>query len=100
MATDSNHEWVGTMEEHNTYSVAFKRQMVREYFAGVKLYSLARRHNLSLATIRTWVDEHFHRSAEVRDFRTLTRTAREPARPGSAALRPLNVRMTDRPGFR
>lgn len=48
------------MEEHDIHSIAVKQQVVREYFAGVKLFSLARRHGVSLTVIRTWVDEYFH----------------------------------------
>ena len=45
-----------------THSPTFKRQVVQEYLAGAKLYSLARRHDLSLTVIRTWVDQYLYPS--------------------------------------
>lgn len=50
------------MEKSSLHSPAFKRQVVQEYFAGAKLYSLARRHGLSLTAIRTWVDQYLYPS--------------------------------------
>ena len=40
----------------------FKRQVVQEYLAGVKLYSLARRHGVSITEIRTWADQYLYPS--------------------------------------
>ena len=50
------------MANKRTYSTAFKRQVVQEYLAGVKLYSLARRHGLSVTEIRRWADQYLYPS--------------------------------------
>ena len=50
------------MADKRTYSTAFKRQVIQEYLAGGKLYSLARRHGVSITEIRTWADLYLYPS--------------------------------------
>ena len=56
---------------HRTHSIAFKRQVVQGYLAGETLHGLARRHDLSRALIRVWVDKYetiaFDEEAEAAD---------------------------------
>ena len=46
------------MAKHHTHSIAFKRQVVQEYFAGETRHGLARRHDLSRTLIRIWVNKY------------------------------------------
>ena len=42
----------GSLAKHRSHSIAFNRQVVREYLAGETLHGLVRRHNLSRTLIR------------------------------------------------
>ncbi len=46
------------MRKRRTYSIAFKRQVAEEYLAGESFYGLSRRHDLSRALIRLWVEKY------------------------------------------
>ena len=46
------------MPRHRSHSVAFKRQVAEEYFAGETLHGLAKRHDISRNLIRVWVAKH------------------------------------------
>jgi transposase-like protein len=41
--------------QHRSHSVAFKRQVAEEFFAGETLHGLAKRHDLCRNLIRVWV---------------------------------------------
>jgi len=43
------------MARHRIHSLAFKKQIVQEYAAGVGLNGLARQHDLSRNLIRIWI---------------------------------------------
>jgi len=45
------------MARHRTRSVAFKRQVAREFLAGETLHGLAKRHDLSRNLIRVWLEK-------------------------------------------
>ena len=46
------------MPRHRSHSVAFKRQVAEEYFAGETLHGLAKRHDISRNLIRVWVAKY------------------------------------------
>ena len=46
------------MARHRSYSIEFKRQVVREFLGGEALNGLARRHDVSRNLIRVWVAKY------------------------------------------
>jgi transposase-like protein len=46
------------MARHRSHSVAFKRQVAEELFAGETLHGLARHHSLCRTLIRVWVPKY------------------------------------------
>ena len=74
------------MAKHRTHSIPFKRQIVQEYLAGETFHGLARRHDLSRALIRIWVDKYeagaFDEDAPRRP--TWSRSTRPGSRPSNA----------------
>ncbi len=46
------------MPRYRSHSVAFKRQVAEEYFAGESLHGLAKRHDLARNLIRIWVAKY------------------------------------------
>jgi transposase len=46
------------MAKHRSHSIAFKRQVAREFISGETLHGLAKRHDLSRNLIRVWVRKY------------------------------------------
>ena len=46
------------MARQRSHSIAFKRQIAREFIAGESLYALSKRHDISRQLIRVWVEKY------------------------------------------
>ena len=82
------------MARHRSCSIAFKRQVVQEFFGGEALYGLARRHDVSRNLIRVWVakyeagafDDEFQAADLLQQYEARPRPAGVPqSRPGRRA---------------